>query len=87
MEIYEFTAQVMEDGQLEIPSEVAQKLPRGQVVQVSLTIPENGPAKPVQGVPLGELMKYAGTISDEDAQLMLKAIEAECERVDLNEWQ
>jgi len=42
--------------------------------------------KPVPGVPGKELLRLAGTISQEDAEAMLKAIEEECERVDLSEW-
>jgi hypothetical protein len=32
-----------------------------------------------------DLMKFAGTISHEDAEAMREAIK-DCERVDLNEW-
>ncbi len=95
MESYEFIALVTDEGQLEIPEDVVEKLPRGQTVKVSLSIPENGLSngqlsqaqESLPGVPLGELLKYAGAISDEDAQLMIQAIEAECERIDLSEWQ
>jgi len=38
------------------------------------------------GVTSKGLLKLAGTISDEDADTMIKAIEEGCERVDLNEW-
>ena len=31
-------------------------------------------------------LKLAGTISQDDLQIMTTTIEAECERVDLNEW-
>ena len=39
-----------------------------------------------QGTPGRELLRFAGTISDEDAQDMMKAIEEGCERIDYNEW-
>ncbi len=38
------------------------------------------------GVPGSELLKFAGTLSDEDAAEMLQAIEEGCERVDPDDW-
>ncbi|MFB2970027.1 hypothetical protein ACE1CD_13710 [Aerosakkonema sp. BLCC-F183] len=38
------------------------------------------------GVPGKELLQFAGTISHEDAKIMLEAIEEGCGQVDLNEW-
>lgn len=38
------------------------------------------------GVPGKELLRFAGTITPEDAKLMLEAIEEDCGRTDLNEW-
>ena len=39
-----------------------------------------------RGVSGKQLLRFAGTIPSEDLELMRKAIEAECERVDLDEW-
>ena len=41
---------------------------------------------PVHGTPGKELLKFAGTISPEDAQDMIEAIEEGCEQIDANEW-
>ena len=38
------------------------------------------------GVPGRHLLRFAGAVSPEDAQLMRAAIEQGCERVDPNEW-
>lgn len=38
------------------------------------------------GVPGQQLLRFAGTIPAEEAQLMRDAIEQGCERVDANEW-
>jgi hypothetical protein len=39
-----------------------------------------------QGVPGRQLVRFAGTIPADDAQLMREAIEHGCEQVDANEW-
>jgi hypothetical protein len=39
-----------------------------------------------RGVPGRQLLRFAGTISPDDAHLMRDAIEQGCERVDANEW-
>lgn len=39
-----------------------------------------------KGVKGESLLQFEGTISDDDLQLMSKAIEEDCEKVDLNEW-
>lgn len=42
---------------------------------------------PVMGEePNGDWLSLAGTISHDDLQLMAEAIEAGCEKVDLDEW-
>jgi len=38
------------------------------------------------GVPGRQLLRLAGTIAPEDAELMREAIERGCEQVDTNEW-
>lgn len=39
-----------------------------------------------RGVPGRQLLRFAGTISPQDAELMREAIERGCEQVDANEW-
>jgi len=39
-----------------------------------------------EGTKGSDLLKYAGSISREDAQEMIQAIEENCERIDYNEW-
>lgn len=39
-----------------------------------------------KGVPGKDLFKFIGTIEPDDIALMKRAIEEECERVDLDEW-
>jgi hypothetical protein len=39
-----------------------------------------------KGVPGKQLLQFAGTFKTDDLQAMSKAIEAECEKVDMNEW-
>ena len=43
-------------------------------------------ARPRRGVPGRDLLKFAGTISPEDLEVMRLAIEEGCERVDPDEW-
>ncbi|MFB2922360.1 hypothetical protein [Aerosakkonema funiforme] len=38
------------------------------------------------GVPGKELLQFAGTLSQEDAKIMLKVAEENWGQVDLNEW-
>ncbi len=40
----------------------------------------------LRGIPLGELQKMAGLLSDEEANAILNAIESAFEQVDPNEW-
>jgi hypothetical protein len=39
-----------------------------------------------KGVPGKQLLHFAGLIQPDDLQVMAQAIEAGCERTDLNEW-
>jgi hypothetical protein len=39
-----------------------------------------------RGVPGQQLLRFAGTISLDDVQLMREAIEQGCEQVDTDEW-
>ena len=43
-------------------------------------------ARDARGTPGRELLKFAGTISAEDAALMRRAIEEDCERIDHDSW-
>ena len=61
------------------------KLKKGQQAEVlefvrSLARPE------MEGVPGKTLLRFAGTIDREDLDKMAKAIQADCEGVDPNEW-
>jgi hypothetical protein len=47
---------------------------------------KNLKSSPPQGTPGSELLRLAGTISDDDAQEMMKAIEEGCEQIDYDEW-
>lgn len=40
----------------------------------------------VRGTPGQQLLRFAGSISSQDLQLMREAIEQDCERVDIDEW-
>lgn len=68
-----------------------------QTVGVLLTLAEyeryreldrQAEARPLarSGVPGRQLVRFAGAIPPDDLQLMQQAIEADCERVDANEW-
>jgi len=46
----------------------------------SLTLPTP------RGVPGQQLLRFAGTISSDDAHLMREEIEHGCEKIDANEW-
>ncbi len=39
-----------------------------------------------KGVSGKSLLRFEGAISDDDLRLMSKAIEENCERIDVNEW-
>ena len=39
-----------------------------------------------RGTPGRDLLKFVGTIPKESAELMRKAVEEDCERIDTNEW-
>ena len=55
------------------------------VVDFARTLAKSLKPKKV-GTPGKELLRFAGTISHEDAQQMMKAIEEGCEQIDANEW-
>ena len=68
-----------------------------QVVQQLETLPENLQRQVLEfvqalqllqqrGVSGKQLLQFAGTIPPDDLELMREATEAECERVDLDEW-
>ena len=42
--------------------------------------------EPIRGIPGKELLKFVGTISREDLEIMKQAIEEDCERIDESEW-
>jgi hypothetical protein len=70
--------------QNELLAQFQQLDPNGQklVVDFAKSLGANG-SRP-RGTPGHELLKFAGTISHEDAEQMMQAIEEECERIDPN---
>ena len=55
------------------------------IAQIVLNILNNSKYS-IKGVQGKELIKFAGTISSDDLQLMSQAILKDCERIDINEW-
>ena len=65
-----------------------QLLPEADLSQV-LNFVESlalGTIKEPVGVPGGQLLRFAGTIANEDLELMAQVIENDCGKVDLGEW-
>ena len=54
--------------------------------QKILEIMESMDARPPVGVPGSSLLHYAGTLSKEEADEMMRVIEEECERIDPSDW-
>ncbi|MDJ0591953.1 MAG: hypothetical protein QNJ72_18505 [Pleurocapsa sp. MO_226.B13] len=44
------------------------------------------PTQEINGTSGQNLLRFAGTVSSEDLQLMSAAIEEHCEQIDLNKW-
>lgn len=51
-----------------------------------LEIARSMSSKPGDGVSGSSLLRFAGTISADDARRMSEAIEEDCERIDPDEW-
>jgi len=62
-----------------------EQLPLEKQRQV-LDFARNLASLPVKGVPGHTLLKFAGSIEESELQLMEKAIEEGCERIDADEW-
>ena len=60
------------------------RLPEEQQKQVLAFVKGLEPA--VKGVSGKDLLKFSGTIGQADLQMMTKAIEEGCERIDRSEW-
>ncbi|NJM72296.1 MAG: hypothetical protein HC862_20150 [Scytonema sp. RU_4_4] len=45
-----------------------------------------GTTKELLGVPGKQLLRFAGTIPSQELELMTQAIEADCGKVDIDEW-
>jgi hypothetical protein len=58
---------------------------QARVVDFAPTLAKSPKPKQV-GTPGKELLRFAGTISHEDAQQMMKAVEEGCEQIDAHEW-
>jgi hypothetical protein len=53
-----------------------------KVVEYAHTLTQTRP----RGIPGDQLLDFAGVLSSEDAELMMAAIEADCEQIDPNDW-
>jgi hypothetical protein len=71
------------DGKVIVPDD-RPELPINQRLRLTVEPLENG--TPPNGTPGIELLRFAGTLSDEDAQAMKRAIEEDCEQVDPDAW-
>jgi len=71
-----------------IVTQVVEKLSRlpDNLQQKVLEFVQALTASAQHGVPGKQLLRFAGAIALDDLQLMRYAIEAGCERVDMNEW-
>jgi hypothetical protein len=58
---------------------------QARVVDFARNLAEPSSTKKV-GVPGKDLLKFAGTITAEDAQQMIEAIEEGCEQIDASKW-
>ena len=58
---------------------------QARVVDFARTLSGSSTPKKV-GVPGKDLLRFAGTISPEDARQMIEAIEEGCEQIDASEW-
>jgi hypothetical protein len=58
---------------------------QARVVDFARTLATSPVSKQV-GTPGKNLLRFAGTISHEDARQMIDAIEEGCEQIDANEW-
>jgi hypothetical protein len=54
--------------------------------QKVLKIVRSMASRPPIGVPGSKLLHYAGTLSKEEADEMMRVIEEECERIDAAAW-
>jgi hypothetical protein len=73
-----------EDVQSELLKQVEQLPPAMQqrVVRFARSLVQ----PPPKGVPGDRLLRFAGTMTHEEAQEFLKSIEEGCERIDSDEW-
>lgn len=53
-----------------------------QVLNFARSLAPTGPV----GIPGKDLLRFAGIITESEAQALAQAIEEGCERIDLNEW-
>jgi len=58
---------------------------QARVVDFARTLAGSPPTKKV-GVPGKDLLRFAGTISEEDARQMIEAIEEGCEQINASNW-
>jgi hypothetical protein len=55
---------------------------QGEVLQFARSLTE----PPVRGVSGDKLLRFAGTMTNEEAEEFLKSIDEDCERIEPNEW-
>ncbi len=65
--------------------EQVQELPEDLQYQV-LSFIQSLKTTPPKGVPGEDILKFAGMIPPEELDAIEKAIEEDCERIDVNEW-
>jgi hypothetical protein len=58
---------------------------QARVVDFARTLAGSSQTKKV-GVPGKDLLRFAGTITEEDARQMIEAIEEGCEQIDASKW-
>jgi hypothetical protein len=58
---------------------------QARVVDFARSLADSEKPKKV-GVPGKDLLRFAGTITEEDARQMIEAIEAGCEQIDASKW-
>ena len=75
----------MEISTLNEVIEQLQRMPQSLQQQV-LEFARSLTGSPIRGVPGSQLLRFAGTISLQDIELMREAIAQDCEQADLNEW-
>ena len=59
---------------------------QARVVDFARTLAGSAQSPPLRGTPGKELLRIVGMIPPEDLEVMQRAIEEECERIEPSEW-